>query len=100
MKSRSIVSGLLGLAAATPVPVTHQPAAIAPHDGGLGPFSFTSTFNMMATPDQVVDMDSAPAPGEAGAMGFYNYGINSELDIICYVSASQSSTNPRRSPLV
>lgn len=51
-----------------------------------GPFSFTSTMNLVATPDQVINPDGVATPGEAGAMGWYNYGINSELDIICYVS--------------
>merc|ERR1712000_728117 len=25
-----------------------------------------------------------PAPGEPGAVGYYNYGINSKDDVICY----------------
>jgi hypothetical protein len=79
---------LLRLAAAGPVSVVHA-AAVTPQDAGLGPFSFTSTYNLVATPEGVVNAENAPAPGEAGAMGFYNYGINSELDIICYVSTFQ-----------
>lgn len=74
----------LALAGAIP-PVQHAAAVAAPQDSGLGPFSFTSTYNLIATPDRVVDAENAAAPGEEGAMGFYNYGINSELDIICYV---------------
>lgn len=71
---------------AKPVPVTHHGAKAASHDGSFGPFEFTSTYNLIATPDRVVNADSESAPGEAGSMGFYNYGINSKLDIICYVS--------------
>lgn len=86
MHSGSVIFALAGLAAASPVSVVHQNVAVAPPAGALGPFHFTSTFNLVATPDQVVDADSVAAPGESGAIGYYNYGINSELDIICYVS--------------
>lgn len=61
------------------------PKGQAPKAADQGPFHFTSTYNLVATPDQVIDEDEGPVPGEAGAMGYYNYGINSELDIICYV---------------
>lgn len=86
MRSTSTIFALAGLAAASPVSVVHQNVAVAPQAGELGPFHFTSTFNLVATPDLVVDADSVAAPGESGAIGYYNYGINSELDIICYVS--------------
>jgi len=48
------------------------------------PDSFTSAFTVMATPDQVVDGDGNAAPGQEGAMGQYNFRINSDLEIICY----------------
>ncbi|KIW50570.1 hypothetical protein PV05_09369 [Exophiala xenobiotica] len=47
------------------------------------PFHFTSVYHVVATPDQVVN-GTTPTPGEPGAIGYYNYGINSELDVICY----------------
>ena len=47
---------------------------------------FTSTYSVVATPDQVINTDQMPAPGEPGAVGYYNYGINSKDDVICYVS--------------
>ena len=50
-----------------------------------GPFFFTSTYQVVATPDQVIN-GTTRTPGEPGAIGYYNYGINSELDVICYVS--------------
>lgn len=49
------------------------------------PFHFTSTYKVVATPDQVINGTSV-TPGEPGAIGYYNYGINSELEVICYVS--------------
>jgi hypothetical protein len=70
----------MGAVATNPVPLVHQRAV-------EGPFSFTSTYNLVATPDRVINPDNEPAPGEDGAIGHYNYGINSELEIICYVSA-------------
>lgn len=51
-----------------------------------GPFTFTSTFHIEATPDQVVNGTTNPTPtgGLPGALGFYDFGINSDLDLICY----------------
>jgi hypothetical protein len=75
---------------------------------GDGPFDFTSTYSAWATPDQVyvdvsrslgmnkqqtdpfsfsshsVNANSTPTPGEAGAWGSFNYGINVHEEIICY----------------
>ncbi|KAM0323972.1 hypothetical protein ACHAQA_008554 [Verticillium albo-atrum] len=100
MKSFTI-STLIGLAAAGPVSVVHHAAAaVAPQDGALGPFTFTSTYNLVATPERVVNAESAAAPGEAGSMGFYHYGINSELDTICYNITLVGVTGPYDSPAV
>lgn len=63
-----------------------------------GPFAFTSTFNLVATPEKVINNDGQSAPGQAGAIGFYNYGINSELDIICYNITLMGVTGPYQSP--
>lgn len=49
------------------------------------PFHFTSTYKVVAVPGEVINGTSV-TPGEPGAIGYYNYGINSELDVICYVS--------------
>lgn len=87
MKSFALVSVLGGLAAAGPVT---RRQAVSGQPIPFGPFTFTSTFNMVATPEQVIGANG-PAPGETGAMGLYNYGINSELDIICYVSVPGSA---------
>jgi len=90
MKSRSVIPTIFGLAAAGPV-LTQRQAAIAPQASPFGPFTFTSTYNLVATPDRVVN-GTTVTPGEAGSMGFYNYGINSELDIICYVRSATDSS--------
>ncbi|CZS91194.1 uncharacterized protein RCO7_01486 [Rhynchosporium graminicola] len=47
-------------------------------------YQFTSTFNVTATPDQVVSNAGLPAPGPAAALGQFNYAIDSKNDIICY----------------
>lgn len=86
MRSRILITTLVGVAAAGPVPVVHSTGVNALQAAGFGPFSFTSTYNLVATPERVVNADNVPTPGQPGSMGFYNYGINSELDIICYVS--------------
>lgn len=54
-------------------------------------FEFTSTYNVIATPDQVIGTNGQPAPGQPGAIGYYNYGINSYLDTICYVCLPPTS---------
>ena len=49
-------------------------------------FTFTSTYHVEATPDQVVNGTDNPTltGGLEGVQGFYDFGINSELDLICY----------------
>merc|ERR1712070_972068 len=49
-----------------------------------GPFEFTSTYSVVATPDQVVNSDNEFTGGLEGAKGFYEYGINSKEDYICW----------------
>merc|ERR1712054_447489 len=49
-----------------------------------GPFEFTSTYSVVATPDQVVNSDNEFTGGLAGAKGYYEYGINSKEDYICW----------------
>ncbi|KAH9841301.1 putative chrd superfamily protein, partial [Teratosphaeria destructans] len=47
------------------------------------PFFFTSTYRVIATPDQVVNGTTSTG-GLPGAIGYYNLGINSLDDTICY----------------
>ncbi|KAJ4421147.1 hypothetical protein N0V82_003911 [Gnomoniopsis sp. IMI 355080] len=48
------------------------------------PYTFTSTYQVYATPDQVVNATNALTGGLAGAEGWYFYAINSKKDVICY----------------
>jgi hypothetical protein len=45
---------------------------------------FTSTYSVVATPDQVVDSMNKKTGGLKGAKGIYKFGINSKEDVICY----------------
>ncbi|KAL9098108.1 MAG: hypothetical protein Q9163_006171, partial [Psora crenata] len=49
-------------------------------------FNFTSTYQIVATPDQVVNgtTNATPTGGLEGCTGYYNFGINADLDLICY----------------
>lgn len=49
------------------------------------PFYFTSTYTVVANPNEVINTTGSPVPGQPGAIGYFNYGINSDLDVICYV---------------
>lgn len=48
-----------------------------------GPFKFTSTYSVVATPDQVVNGTTLTG-GLPGCTGYFDYGINSEKDLICW----------------
>ena len=39
---------------------------------------------MKATPEQVVNANNTATGGLPGSVGFYDFGINTELDTICY----------------
>jgi hypothetical protein len=54
------------------------------HWRSYGPFDFTSTYKILATPDQVVNATNAYTGGLQGASGWFNYGINSYHNVICY----------------
>merc|ERR1712039_286504 len=64
-----------------------------------GPFEFTSTYSVVATPDQVVDSNNNPTGGLAGAKGLYEYGINSKEDYICWNIVLENSAAPAQKPL-
>ncbi|KAI9808583.1 MAG: hypothetical protein M1825_003732 [Sarcosagium campestre] len=51
---------------------------------GTPVFDFAKTFTVIATPDQVVNNVSVPAPGQPGAVGIYRFGIQPETETICY----------------
>jgi hypothetical protein len=61
------------------------------HSSNAAPFQFDKTFVVEAYPDQVVSGQGSaakPAPGEAGAMGIYLFGVNVKENVICYVWSS------------
>ncbi|KAI4250195.1 MAG: hypothetical protein L6R40_000367 [Gallowayella cf. fulva] len=49
-------------------------------------FHFTSTYHILATPDQVVNGTTNPVltGGLPGCQATYDFGINAALDLICY----------------
>ena len=51
---------------------------------GKGPFRFTSTYEVVAKPGQVVDSENQPTGGLEGAAGLFRFGINARDDVICY----------------
>ncbi|KAF5022777.1 hypothetical protein F66182_5192 [Fusarium sp. NRRL 66182] len=48
------------------------------------PFSFTSKWEIVATPNQVVNTENKFTGGLKGAKGLFKFGINSVEDVICY----------------
>lgn len=58
-----------------------------PGTGGscTSPFVFTSTYAVVAIGSEVRN-GTTPAPGPKDAVGYFNFGINSDMDTICYVS--------------
>lgn len=70
------------------VPTSRKGDHVENHKGShwrsYGPFDFTSTYKILATPNQVVNASNAYTGGLEGAQGWFNYGINSLHDVICY----------------
>jgi hypothetical protein len=50
---------------------------------GKGPFEVSSTYHVVAHPDQVIN-GTTTTGSLPGCTGFYDCGINSDLDLICY----------------
>ena len=69
--------GALALVAAGTLPASAETEVEMPD-------TFTSAYSVTATPENVVDGDGNPAPGEEGAMGMFTFMINSDEEIICY----------------
>ncbi|KAJ4359856.1 uncharacterized protein N0V89_000412 [Didymosphaeria variabile] len=47
-------------------------------------FYFDAQYVVKATPDQVINPEQVPAPGQPGAKGLFKYGINIADNTICY----------------
>ncbi|KAL6400408.1 hypothetical protein AUP68_16114 [Ilyonectria robusta] len=75
---------LAALAQASPVPEVEEHSKRIFKKPEPVPFGFTSTFNIIATPDQVVGADNVPTGGLANSKGIFKFGLNSHEDIICY----------------
>ncbi|KAL8405014.1 hypothetical protein RB594_009772 [Gaeumannomyces avenae] len=79
LAATAIASPVLNLGAAT--------GLFKPKQVGRGlksPFRFTSTYAVVATPDQVVNASNVATGGLPGASGLYLFGINSHDNVICY----------------
>jgi len=62
-------------------PIVYNP--YASHRGSF-PFVFTSSVAIVATGAQVVNNVSVSTPGPKEAVGYFNYGINSHTNTICF----------------
>lgn len=68
-------------------PGTGENLPFYPDTGCPNPvFKFTSTYHIKAVPGEVVNGTTNPVftGGLEGAEGFYDFGINADLDLICY----------------
>ena len=74
----------LGAAGAATIAVFAAGGSAAADEEVPEPSSFTSAFTVAATPDQVVDPEGMAVAGEEGAMGTFNFRVNSDEEIICY----------------
>ncbi|KAM0348322.1 hypothetical protein ACHAPU_004290 [Fusarium lateritium] len=87
MKFSLFAVTLSTLAAASPTPnVEHEKRVLGllKPKASNGPFTFTSTYEVVATPDQVVDAENKFTGGLKNSHGLFKYGINSHENIICY----------------
>lgn len=86
------ITGLAGLFA-----VAGAAPALAETDVDR-PDSFTSAYTVNATPDEVIDSDGNPVPGEEGATGTFTFMVNSDEEIICYEITLDGVSPPYESP--
>lgn len=85
MKSFAVLA-LAALSQASPVQDTRSLAARSSNGGHAGkiPFQFTSTYEVVASPHEVVDAQNKPTGGLEGCTGLFNYGINVHENVICF----------------
>lgn len=87
MKASFCALGLLTAAVqavAVPSDTTNLAARHDDKNKKASPFTFTSTFGVLATPDKVVDATNNFTGGLQGSSGTFNFGINSNENVICY----------------
>ncbi|TVY76080.1 hypothetical protein LSUE1_G004707 [Lachnellula suecica] len=75
--------------------VTYPPGTGS--DASSSPFIFTSTYNVVALGSEVRN-GTTSAPGPKDAVGFFNFGINSVMDTICYNITLLNVAGDYRSP--
>ncbi|GAB3538331.1 hypothetical protein GCM10027403_24460 [Arthrobacter tecti] len=95
--TKTRIAALAGVAAGTALLAVTGAAPANAETAVDRPDSFTSYYTVYATPDQVIGPDGAPAPGEPGATGGFNFMINSDLEIICYEITLNGVTPPYQS---
>ena len=81
MKVSVLTTACLSLlvASATAVPHNRKPEWHKPEV-----FEFTSTYSFKGTPDKVVNGSGVPTGGLAGSWAYFNFGINTYYNTICY----------------
>lgn len=92
MKTAATILAIAAVAQASPVPAVDNNVRDLLGLIGLGdkeysdvPFTFTSTYSVIAVPEEVVDsMTNVPTGGLPGCTGLFNYGINTIDEVICY----------------
>ncbi|KPM40166.1 hypothetical protein AK830_g6385 [Neonectria ditissima] len=86
MKFSLATIALSALAQASPVPVDDHSNSkrLLIQQPSSSPFEYTSTFNIIATPDKVVNAENQFTGGLEGATGIFKFGLNSREDVICY----------------
>lgn len=87
---------LLCLVALVPSVLWAVPAAAA-DDSVPEPPTFTSTLTSAVTPDQVVDDQGKPVPGQPGASGTFTLKVNSQTNVVCYDITLTGVTQPYES---
>lgn len=96
--TRPSLSGLTLLCVAALVPSVAWAVPAAAADTSVPePSSFTSTLTSSMTPDQVVDDQGKPAPGQPGASGTFILRINSQQNVVCYDITLTGVTQPYES---
>lgn len=97
--SAVLLSMALGQVAATPAPITGTLSNLLSGNKQTSPpKEFTSAYFVRAEPGQVISTTNQPAPGQAGAIGRFNYYLNSKEEKICYDLELEGVTGDYESP--
>ena len=97
-KMKSAVAAIAFAAAAQASPVAKGLEVRGEEWKADGPFYFTSTYSVIASPNQVVDSENEYTGGLEGCTGLFNYGINVLENVICYNITIDGFTGEYESP--